>query len=252
MPSPPGVALRVLSMAQDEDASLGEIAEVISSDPALAAKILKFVNSPLAGTGGNVASLNQAISLMGLRAVKLMALSFSLISTRQKGACAGFSFDGFWSLSLASAVAGRTVAQHSKTCVAEEAFITGLLSRIGQLGLVSTIPEQYAPVLTAAQESSDPLWEIERRLTETTHMEIGQRLLEHWRLPDLICRSVAGFRDVDPTGKGPPVEPLMQVLYLADQAAMVMCGQGDERKRAAAVVVQAAEKLFGWQGQRWD
>lgn len=252
LPSPPGVAVRVLGLAQDADASLGEIAQVISSDPALAAKILKFVNSPLAGTSGNVTSVNQAIGLIGLRAVKLMALSFSLVSTGQKGACAGFSFDGFWSVSLACAVAGRTIAQHSKVAATDDAFITGLLSRIGQLGLVSTVPKQYAPVLREAQKSSDPLWEIERRVTGATHMEIGQRLLEHWRLPEVICRSVGGFRDVAPTGAPPPAEPLMKVLYLADQVAAVMCGPDTERNRAAALVIQAAEKLFGWPAQRWD
>ena len=74
---------------------------------------------------------------MGLRAVKLMALSFSLVSADHKGACSGFDFDQLWSRSLACAVAARTIARRSKICPAEEAFVAGLLRDIGQLVLAT-------------------------------------------------------------------------------------------------------------------
>ena len=60
LPSPPGVALRVLELGRSPKTSLTDVSEVISSDPALAASILKFINSPLAGVGREVSSATRA------------------------------------------------------------------------------------------------------------------------------------------------------------------------------------------------
>jgi HD-like signal output (HDOD) protein len=77
LPSRPGVALEVLRISQDEDASLDDMANCLSRDPALAAKLLKLANSSLFGAK-EVTTLQGATMLLGMKTVKLMALSFSL------------------------------------------------------------------------------------------------------------------------------------------------------------------------------
>ena len=252
LPSPPGVALRVLHLAQQEDASLGEITAAISSDPALAAKILKFVNSPIAGVARSISSLHQAISMIGLRAVKLMALSFSLVSTGRKGVCAGFDFDGFWSRSLACAVACRTIARTSETYAPEEAFVSGLLSEIGQLVLASGVPDLYAEVLAQAKDSPEPLWEVERSRIGVTHMEFGRALLAHWQLPEGLCKAIAEFRDMGPEVDREAFGPLTRILYTASLAAAIICGAGGRRGREIREVADGARNLFGWDGPVWE
>ena len=79
LPTPPGVVVRLLELTKRPDASAREIADTVAMDPSLSAKILRFVNSPLAGLRRQVASVSQAVALMGVRGVKMMALSFAVL-----------------------------------------------------------------------------------------------------------------------------------------------------------------------------
>ena len=81
LPTLAPVAVEVLRLADDDTASLEDIAAVISNDPGLAAQMLKVANSPMYGMGGEVASLNRAASILGLRTVKLLSLSFAVVAS---------------------------------------------------------------------------------------------------------------------------------------------------------------------------
>lgn len=252
LPSPPGVAFRVLELAQNEETELGDIAAVVSSDPALSAKILRFVNSPVVGIDQPVTSLHKAIALMGLRAVKLMALSFSLVSTEEKTACPGFEFDRFWSRSLACAVAGRTIARQSKVCNAEDAFVCGLLGSIGQLAMASGISGEYARVLEQAAESGRPLRDVEASCLGTTHRELGVQLLQHWKLPEQLWQGVAQVHALSADAPPGRIEPLSRVLHTAELTAAVLCGREGSREQEAAALAAAARDWFDWDPPRWE
>ena len=84
LPSLPAVAVRVLELIRQENVAVTEIAETIAQDPVLSAKILKVVNSPLFGMANNVSSLPQAMVVLGLRTLKVMVLSFSIVSARYR------------------------------------------------------------------------------------------------------------------------------------------------------------------------
>ncbi|MHC4065444.1 MAG: sensor domain-containing diguanylate cyclase [Planctomycetota bacterium] len=252
LPTPPGVALRVLHLAQQDDASLADIAEAISSDPAVAAKILKFVNSPLAGVGRKVSSLQQAISLLGLRSVKLIALSFSLASTGRQGICPRFDFDGFWSRSLARAVASRIIARLSGSHAPEEAFVAGLLSRLGQLALASGIPKQYGKVLGEAEDTSQPLCDVERRHIGVTHVDFGARLTADWQLPAELCNAIAEFGHLTRAPDDQATEPLARILHTADLTASVVGGTERQRGRASVELAECVRTFFGWDAHAWE
>lgn len=251
MPSPPGVALRVLELTQHEDASLGDIADTISSDPALAAKLLKFANSPMAGVAQSVSSVHQAISLIGLRAVKLMALSFSLIANDDASACAGFDFDRFWSRSLARAVAAQVIARESRAHGAEEAFVAGLLSGIGQLAVATGAPADYARVLEQARQTDEPLAVVERDTLGTTCPEVGDQLLRHWKLPDTLCEAAAASQKLSPEDAYNAASPLPGILLMADQTASVICGAEGERGADFDELCAVAQRVFDWNTDSW-
>src|SRR5262249_22359267 len=149
LPSPPGVALRILELSRSDDASLDDMIQAISSDPALAGRILKFVNSPTAGVGRRISTLDEAVNQLGLRGVTLMALSFSLVSAGRVEVCPSFNLERSWSRSLACAVAARRLATLAGRMDPNEAFIMGLLLHIGQLALASGLPDVYEQVINA-------------------------------------------------------------------------------------------------------
>ena len=80
LPTPPAVVIRLLELTRRSDVAVKELADTVAMDPGLSAKILRFVNSPLAGLSREVTSLNQAVALVGIRGVKMMALSFSVLA----------------------------------------------------------------------------------------------------------------------------------------------------------------------------
>ena len=80
LPSLPAVAMRVVELTQDQKVSMRALAETIQNDQALTAKILKTVNSSLFGLRQKCSSINQAIIMLGMSAVKTLALGFSLVT----------------------------------------------------------------------------------------------------------------------------------------------------------------------------
>ena len=107
LPTPSATALNILEMADREDASLVEVADVMAADPAISSRILKFANSADFGASGEITTLRQAVTRLGLRAIKVTALSFSLMNERDSAQCPGFDPNLFWANSLANAVATK-------------------------------------------------------------------------------------------------------------------------------------------------
>jgi len=115
LPSLPAVALEVLELTQQSDAKVGEIADAISKDPALASKILKTVNSSYYGLSQSVSTIQHAMLMLGMNSVKTLALGFSLLHGMKLGDGENtFDMMVFWRRSLYSAVVARTLAQHAK------------------------------------------------------------------------------------------------------------------------------------------
>ena len=134
LPSLPAVAIEVLRLARDEEATVEDLAKVISRYPALSAKILKLANSSHFRRRNDITTLEKATVMLGMKTVKLMALSFSLVSKLpQQGASNDFDYVEYWRHSLATAVNARAFARLVKNRFADEAFLCGLLGRIGQL-----------------------------------------------------------------------------------------------------------------------
>src|SRR4051812_18420606 len=108
LPTLPAAALRVLQLTQDDKVALDELAATIASDPALASKVLRAVNSSFYGLPHKVASVQQAVALLGNHSVRTLVLGFSL-SNAMKAAKQGTGFDhiAYWRRSMYAATAAR-------------------------------------------------------------------------------------------------------------------------------------------------
>jgi len=146
LPSPTGVALELLRLTANEYTSIDAIIAAVESDPALAGRVLKLVNSAFAGVSRRVAAVSVAVRLLGTRTLKNLALGLSLLSNNRNGSCQAFDYEAFWSESLARAVAARQIAAQLANFPPDEAFTTGLLSKIGRLALATAQPQEYACV----------------------------------------------------------------------------------------------------------
>ena len=117
LPSPTGVGLAILDLTRAEDYSMTEITRVISSDPALTGRIIKLSNSAAQAGMEPAKDVQEAAMRLGVRAVRNLALSFTLVNGNRGGACKGFDYDLYWSHSLATAVAAQCLASRIKLVV---------------------------------------------------------------------------------------------------------------------------------------
>ncbi|HKK50358.1 MAG TPA: GGDEF domain-containing protein [Myxococcota bacterium] len=225
LPSPPTVALEVLRLTRDENAEVGELTRVLAFDPALSAKLLKLANSSLFRRGESVTTLDKATMRLGLKTVKLMALSFSLtsgLSRKPEGVV--FDYAEYWRRSLTMAVAGRALADLVEPTGRDEAFLCGLLGRIGQIVIAQCLPEEYPPLLDAA-EGALPSASLERDFLGFDFHDVGSALLASWDLPELISQTVLAWGDPGrlPEEANEPVARLTQVMHGAGLMSEVLC-----------------------------
>lgn len=251
LPSPPGVALKILELARSDDTSLDDLAKTISSDPALATRMLKFVNSPSAGFGRQIATLDEAVNQIGLRGVQLMALSFSLVSSGKVVVSPSFNFDMFWSRSLACAVASKTFAAQAGRMDPNEAFIIGLLYHIGQMAAACAVPQLYETVLVEAQARPKELPTIEQEKLGATHIEAGVQLLQDWKLPDSIWQTIATTQDPKaPAAVNGRITP-SRVLYIGDVTAALLCDSKEERSGKVEEILKLVLEHFEIDEAAW-
>ncbi len=217
LPTPPGVALRLLELYAQPEVEVSEMAEVIGADPTLSAKLIEYCNSPLLGRSRPATSIRQAILVIGMRAVKILALSFSLVRTVPTSKH-GFDYDAFWARSLAMAVIAKTFASHG-TASGDEEFLVGLMLGIGQVGLAHTFPARYAKLAAEAEETGQKLTELERREWSINRYEVSGELMKHWSFPSELVKQVETFAKTD--AEGDAAEDREQVAA-ADQVKTLM------------------------------
>lgn len=251
LPSLPAVALEVLRLSQDEDASLDDMAACLSRDPALAAKLLKLANSSLFGGGKSVTTLQRATMLLGMKTVKLMALSFSLAGALpKKGQQGGFSFSEYWHRSLVCAIAARALARLTKSPAGDEAFLCGLFAHFGKLVLARCLPEQYEPVV--AEAAGWPTIALEEQRLGFSSTDVCASLLKGWDLPELIYATVGYWAYPERTAElaAGPARKLAELLALAHLCESVLCDQ--EKGTPLARLHADMERLFGLQAGEVD
>ena len=190
LPSPKGVALALLNLMQQDDVTIQDIARVVQTDPALSGRLIKFSNSIHFNIRRPIASVSEAVMVIGLPMVRQLVLGFSVLSNHRKGQCSAFNYQEFWSSSLATAIANQALSAKAKTS-SEETFTCGLLSGIGRLTLATLFPDKYAKVLsTAADASPDELLSLEREQFDTDHNELAAALLKEWGFPAILIETV--------------------------------------------------------------
>jgi len=181
LPSPSGVALAIMKLVQQEDATLQQVAQLIKTDPALSGRILSFANSASFGAHRPIVGIQDAAVMMGMQTLRNFALSLSLVENNRQGDCPGFDYMRYWSRSLAMAVALAMLTARERSIAPEEAFTLGLLADIGRLALASAWPAAYAECLQEAK--GEQLRKLELNRFAIDHHTMCLSLLADWGIP---------------------------------------------------------------------
>ena len=198
-PSPPGVAQQIILLANDPDVQIATVAETLSKDPGLAAKILRIANSVLYARRRRSENLRQALTVLGLGAATTLALSFSIAPMFRKNPARGLDYSRCWRRALLGAIASRTLGEVVGIKRSEDLFLAGLMQDIAMLALDRTKADFYAALPSDATHRELCVHEMAQLGVD--HATVGGMLLNHWRLPEFLSTSIALSHTPEATDK---------------------------------------------------
>lgn len=191
----PTVFHRIQIELDSPDASLTTLSQLIASDPALAAMLLKVANSALFGFPQRIDTISRAVHVLGLQQVR--ELSIAILVTRTFTSLSSRHVDPktFWRTSLLRAVACRAAYHAGRVQPQERGFVIGLLANLGHMVMYLTIPELAIAAANAAATEGIPVHEAERRVIGCDHAEVGGCLATAWGLPRVIGVAIGAQHD---------------------------------------------------------
>ncbi|MEM6258893.1 MAG: HDOD domain-containing protein [Planctomycetota bacterium] len=240
VPTLPVVAMQLLEMTSNPDVALNEIAELIQSDPGLAAKVLKTVNSSFYGLPKPCPSIDRAIVILGLKAIKSLVLGFSMVNlTKDMGD--QIDLGDFWKHTILAAVAARQIAQMAGVAEPDEVFAAALMQDIGLLAMLAVHTETYAPLIAQTNDSHAKLQPLEQQQLGLDHIQVGTALAEKWRMPAPIVVGIRHHHDTSPPRDDH--ETLVKCVVAGELAANAMAD--NHIGQAIADLFSVANAWFG-------
>ncbi|HLF97963.1 MAG TPA: HDOD domain-containing protein [Methylococcaceae bacterium] len=183
----PQIYLRIGQMMDNPRTSMAQVGEVLGHDPALTARLLRFVNSPLYGLRNRVESVPRAITVLGFHEVRLLALASSVGGGFRKPPADLLDMNAYWSHSVFTAIAARKLGVLCQLREPERLFVAGLLHDVGQLVLCHKMPGEMRELNRALREQGggDRI-RLEREIIGCDHAEVGAELMRQWQLPESL------------------------------------------------------------------
>ncbi len=274
LPSPRGVALQIIRLTQAEDVPMAALRHAIKADPAFAGRLIKAANSARAEHGRPVASVEDALLVLGLAAVRALALGFSLLDHYRNGQCTAFDYGGFWSHSVLLGLAMQELVRHRRILGTDEAFSLGLVARVGELALATLYPQRFARVIESCAANDEVVntdaihgeaqFAAEQAELGLNHAELSAAMLADWGMPQVLVQAVL-FHERPQLASFPPEsreQQLLDALSLSSLLARTcLVGKEERPLLARELLVEAArcdietEQVLGWCEQilaGWD
>lgn len=233
LPTLSSIATRLLDLTADDESSVQEIISLVGADPALASRVLKLCQCHPRGRASGSTSLERAVLMLGLDALRAAVLSvqvfqmFEQVAADETDSPSEHTFDrvAFWHHSLAVAVLSEAIVEvggRTHTIEPGEAFLAGLLHDLGMLALHAALPEQFDRIVHSAERAASSSDQACLHVLGVDTHTAGKRLAEQWGLP----------------------EHLSQVIWLSGHPP---AGVPDDAHRSLILVVSLADAL----ARRW-
>jgi putative nucleotidyltransferase with HDIG domain len=182
LPTLPVVALQIGEVIHSKNASVQHVADLLRSDPATSAKLLRLVNSPYFGIPGGVLDVARAIPFVGFSTLYQLVLSISVLDVLKIGP-GGHDARALWTHSLTVATAARELAEEIRFADPGACFTAGLLHDMGKIALAKLAPDRVAAAFEAIRSDGVALDVAEKRHGLAPHDRVGSRLARRWKFP---------------------------------------------------------------------
>lgn len=211
----PDVYVRLREVMDSENASMADAAEIISLDPALAARVLRMANSAFYGFRSQVDTVTRAANILGMQKIHDIVLAASVSKAFDGLTNELMDLDTFWYRSVHCGFLARAIAEGAGLRNTESLFVRGLLHDIGHLVLFSRYPKECRQALAQADQGLEARLYEEHRLIGVDAMQFGAELARVWQLPKSFVDSFTHLmRPEDVAG---PAAREIAMLHIAIQ-----------------------------------
>lgn len=187
LPTIPVVATKVLQLIEREGASAEELAKVVASDPAVAARVLKISNSSFYGCQRQIQTLSHAIMMLGYNTLKSLVIAASVKQVYQPY---GLTERMLWEHSFGAGLAARIIAGRTRLINEEEAFLGGLFHDIGKIVMNTMDNQQFQTIMQICYNDKVTFLEAEQQVYHYNHAQVGAMVIKKWNFPDMLMKAV--------------------------------------------------------------
>ena len=219
-PIPP-VAAQIMALAEDENSSMSDIADLIIHDPSITASLLKICNSAHFGLSRQVESVRDAITLLGLdQIVELVLLNGTAENFRDEPDGYGLGEGELWHHAVLSAHAAKVLAEnHGLANKKHLIFTAALLKDIGKIIMGRFVAFSYEKINILVHSKGYSFNEAEKEIIGMNHEELGAQVGKKWRFGDKLIYIIRNHHMTDETCRNDPETAL---VYLADIVCMMI------------------------------
>lgn len=189
LPAMPAVVQEVINSFNDPDLEVDELARKIGHDQGLSTRVLRVANSSFYGLPRQIASIYEAVVVLGFATVRSLTLAAGLIHAFPLAGKGLFNREQFWRHSIQVAAAARELAGCAKIDM-EIAYTAGLLHNIGQMVLDTCLHEQFDAVLRRQMREGGDLYALEREMLGFDHAMAGAEIARRWNFPEVIQEAI--------------------------------------------------------------
>jgi HD-like signal output (HDOD) protein len=219
LPSLPEIYFQLEEAIQHPQISFEEIAELISRDTGLSARLLRIANSSLFAFPGRIETVTRAVTMVGMQQLRDLVLATEIVNLFIGFGSDTVSMESFLKHSIGCGTVARVLATLRHEPNVEWFYVTGLLHDIGRLVLYVEVPDQMEQITEEAAADSSLLYRVEQQVFGFDHALLGGLLLAHWHLPESQQAAVAHHHNPLATQRF-PVEAA--IIHLADIIALAV------------------------------
>lgn len=179
----PDIFYKILEVLESPFSSASHIADVVSKDMSLSAKLLKLVNSAFYGFPSQIASISRAVAILGTKELTSLAMGISLMKSFEGVSLQIISMEDFWKHSIACGIFAGLIASRQPGLSQERFFVAGLLHDIGRLIMIKIIPDAFSAAALLSIKKRIPAFQAEKEVLGFDHARVGGLLCREWKLP---------------------------------------------------------------------
>lgn len=194
LPPSPIVATKLLELLRKPDLSIKELANAVSLDPVITARLMKMANSVFYQQIKQINSVDRALIVVGENVLMNLAQEYSLRSTQRTY---GLFERKVWENSIGCAVAARMLADNLTDLDKSEAYLAGLQRHIGKVVMINRDKALYREAVRVVDEGNGDLRDVERGLFAYSHEMVGAALLDYWNYPKRIVNVTMHHHDFE-------------------------------------------------------